>query len=104
MFKIIIDFIMFKIVLRSILASFIPIIIYSIGFGIFKIFDNQDISYFNVWSWIVLGVLALIWPFSQIGLWLCFTPILRRIIKKVRKNKLTIVRPNGDKEPLVPFS
>lgn len=81
------DFIKYKVVVRTILASIWPIILYSIGFGLSKLLQDS-VSYFNFWSWITILLISVVYPVSQISLWLFFTPIKILIRRKLKKNRL----------------
>ena len=56
------DFVKFKIVLRSVLSSFVPITLYSIGFMMYKLAVESTTGFFNTWSWVTIGAFALLWP------------------------------------------
>jgi hypothetical protein len=61
----VLSFIRNKIVLRSIVALIAPLILYSIGYGIYKAIDPTSIFEFsNVYAWIVLACLAVIYPIN----------------------------------------
>lgn len=100
----ILEIIKFKIVLRSILAAIVPVILYSlIHLIILNLILDTKIKYFNMWSWIILGSLTLIWPLQNVGLFLLFYPLESFIKNKLRKRSPTLKNKDGD-IPLIPFS
>ena len=97
MLKTIVQAILFKFFLRSLLASIFPIILYSIGFGIFKLVaPKNDFTYGNPYAWIALGVICLVWPFQNIGLGIFFGLIEGRVKYKLRKNSPTVGSTRGE--------
>ena len=81
------DFIKKKILLRTIFASIAPVTLYSIGFGLYKLFSftgyNATMKYFNMIPWIVIGIISALYPVNYIGLWLLFAPIEGLVNKKL---------------------
>jgi len=81
------EFVIQKVIIRTVIAFIMPFLIYSIGFGVFKIFDSNGVAYFNLWSWITILVFTIVYPISQISLWLFFEPIIWKLKSSVRRNK-----------------
>ena len=83
-------FIKDKLILRPILACIVPILLYSIGFGILSLSNVIQTSYFNYIPWICIGVISLIYPINHIGLFMLFEPfqwMLRRKLM-IKYNKM----------------
>jgi len=81
------EFVKYKVILRTFVAFIMPLLIYSVGFGVFKIFDNSGTPYFNLWSWIAILVFTTVYPISQISLWLFFAPITYCLKNSIRRDK-----------------
>ena len=63
------EFILNKILMRSFLASFAPIIIYSIGYPIYRFGIEDDtkenrFEYTNPYAWIVIAAFILLYPLN----------------------------------------
>lgn len=82
------DFIKNKVIVRSILSSLAPMMIYSVGFIAYKILksaptgDDQALTYGNAYAWYTILAFSIIYPLNQISLWLFFKPIETLIDKK----------------------
>lgn len=90
------DFIKNKIIVRSLMSSVSPIILYSLGFVTYKIFDGsmevpaqEPLEYFNSTAWLSILGLAVIYPINQICLWLLFRPIEMILDKKLHVDLTT---------------
>ena len=92
------DFIKNKIIIRSIIASIMPICLYSaafglykiflsfVAFGLYKIFDETGAwTYNNLYCWIGIGLISVIYPLNFIGLYLLFKPLEACFESKIRK-------------------
>ena len=82
------DFIKKKILLRTIVASIVPVTLYSLGFAVLKLanlvnqFDFQ-MKYFSLVPWSVIGIISALYPVNYVGLWLLFAPVEAWIHKKL---------------------
>jgi len=57
------DFIKYKVLLRTALASIYPLISYTIGWTVYKLAVDTEVKYFN-WFWIAIGIFVLVPPIS----------------------------------------
>ena len=83
-------FIKNKIILRSLIASIAPVILYSIGYGITALFVDVSFPFFSLIPWLIIAGVSAIYPINRIGLVLLFEPaswMLRRSLK-IDYNKL----------------
>ena len=83
-------FIKDKIILRSLVASVAPIILYSVGYGIASIFVDIPFTFFSAIPWLCIAGVSVIYPINRIGLGLLFEPtawMLKRSLK-IDYNKL----------------
>lgn len=85
------DFVKNKVILRTFIASIPPITIYSIGRALVKILKPTYLSpiveassYFNSTAWVVIFATALLYPISQVNLWMFFSPIESWLNKKLK--------------------
>ena len=64
------DFFKNKIVLRSALSSIAPIMLYSFGYGMYKLFMKSsdvvtaDIEYTNMYAWLTILAFAIVYPLN----------------------------------------
>jgi hypothetical protein len=68
-------FVLNKIVIRSLFASIVPITLYLIGLKLFDLGTSLD--------WFIIVACSVAWPFSDICLWMLFTPIDAFIKRKL---------------------
>ena len=84
------DFIKNKLIIRPLVASIVPITIYTTVFGLLKITGGSDLEYTNKYAWAFLIFISVLYPLNFIGLWLLFKPIsiiLENGIVNARKAK-----------------
>mmetsp|Transcript_19442 Transcript_19442/g.33074 ORF Transcript_19442/g.33074 Transcript_19442/m.33074 type:complete len:146 (-) Transcript_19442:1457-1894(-) len=86
------EFIAYRVLARSMLASLPLILFYSLLFGIFKLLDLfisdmplGEWTYFRIEAWVVIAILALVYPLNQAALHMLFKPIDSLIDRKTRK-------------------
>ena len=69
------SFIVDKIILRSILASIFPILLYSIGYGIAKLACTPTFAYGDMIPWLCILGISVVYPLNSIGLAMFFEPL-----------------------------
>ena len=70
------DFIYYRLLIRPLVALVGPLIFYSIGFAIAKLFPHtESIKYFNNYAIIVMLFISIIYPINKIGLIITLKPI-----------------------------
>ena len=63
------DFIKNKIIMRSLMASFTPIVIYSIGFHVHRFMDpgtyeSMQLKYFDTYPWLIIAAFSILYPLN----------------------------------------
>ena len=84
-----IDFIVNKVLKRTAIASFFPVLIYTIFWAIYNLVSGHQVPYFNQ-CWWAMGLLILVPPFSQLPLWFFFSRITAVIRAKAKSSKKEI--------------
>jgi hypothetical protein len=69
------DFIAKKVVARSIVASIVPLTIYSAAYALSKFTPMPTFEFLNVYALVVLSITSFVYPFNVIGLAMFFTPL-----------------------------
>ena len=78
-------FIYYRLLIRPLVALIGPLILYSIGFAIAKLFPHtESIKFFNNYAMVVMLFISIIYPINKIGLMITLKPI-EKIIDKVLK-------------------
>ena len=70
------DFIYYRLLIRPLVALIGPLIVYSIGFAIAKLFPTaESIKFFNNYAMVVMLFISIIYPINKIGLMITLKPI-----------------------------
>ena len=94
------DFIKYKIVARSVCASIVPIMLYSLAFGIYKITDGSGKwQYTNLHCWLGILALTLVYPLNQLPLFLLFS----RLDNHFEKKLVAEIKAKGNDKKLDPL-
>jgi hypothetical protein len=91
------DFILKKVVARSIVASIVPVSVYSVSYALLNFTGKADFDYLNMYALAVLAVTSFLYPLNAIGLFMLFTPLdilWERLIIKARDKQGKDKKPN----------
>ena len=83
-----------KILIRSAVASVVPITAYSVGYGVAAVAGVATIPYFSAIPWLCIAGVSVIYPLNKIGLTLLFAPIESRLNSKLKIPVNPIIKGN----------
>jgi len=69
------EFIAKRIVARSLVASIVPVSIYSTVYALAKFTGSAEFEFINMYAMAVLAVTSFVYPLNAIGLFMFFTPL-----------------------------
>lgn len=80
------QFVKDKIILRSAVASIVPIAGYSIGFGAAQLAGIKTGLFFAANPWIAIGVVSVVYPINRVPLWILFESVDAILTRKLRND------------------
>jgi hypothetical protein len=63
------------ILLRSTIASIVPVSLYSVGFLTAKLAGIKTGLFFAAYPWIGIGIISVLWPINKLPLWMFFESV-----------------------------